>query len=209
MFNRPNQKQMNGNPQVFIGALTYRVPRWQQNKWVSNVLGDWTISGILRYTSGGYIGMPGSNNGLSNTNFQSTRMNRVAGQPLYLKDLGCHCIDPTKDLTLNPAAWVDAAAGEYGVSAAAYQDYRGVRSADEQTALSRTFRLREGMTFEIRGEFFNIFNRINYAGPSSGNTTASVTRDSAGRLTGGFGYINWTTSGNSPRNGQLVARFQF
>ena len=208
MFNRVNQKRPSNVPQVLNTSFSYRVPRWKQNKWVSTLLGDWTASGILRYASGGYLGIPGSNNNLSNSIFQGTVMNRVAGQPLFLKDLCCHCIDPKQDLTLNPAAWVDALPGEWGYSALAYSNYRGMRTANEQFSLARVFRLREGMTFEVRGEFFNAFNRINWAGPSGGPAT-TVTRNAAGELTAGFGWINPASSGNSPRNGQLVARFQF
>ena len=32
-------------------------------------------------------------------------MNRVEGQPLFVQDPNCHCIDPRKDFVLNPAAW--------------------------------------------------------------------------------------------------------
>jgi hypothetical protein len=209
MFNRVNQKRPNGPPQVFIASFTYVVPRYKGNKWVARVTGDWTLGGVMQYTSGNYLGIPSSNNRLSNQIFQGTRWNRVEGQPLYLQDLGGHAIDPYQNLTLNPAAWVDALPGQWGYSAAAYSDYRGVRSANEQFNFGRTFRIREKMSFEIRGELFNAFNRINWAGPSTGNPAASVTRNSAGQLTGGFGYISASSSGNSPRNGQLVARFTF
>jgi hypothetical protein len=209
MFNRVNQKRPNGPPQILVTSFTYRVPRWKQNKFVGNVLGDWTFSGVLQYTSGNYLGVPSSNNNLSSSIFQGTVQNRVAGQPLFLTDLGCHCIDPNKNLTLNPQAWVDTAAGQWGASAAAYGDYRGMRTANEQFALGRTFQLREKMTFEVRAEAFNAFNRISWAGPSTGNPTATVTHDANGNLTGGFGYINPGSSGNNPRNAQLVARFQF
>jgi hypothetical protein len=209
MFNRVVQKRLNNVPQVLNIAFSYRVPRWKVNKLVSTLLGDWTASGILRYSNGGLIGTPGSANGLSNTNFQGTLMNRVAGQPLYLKDLGSHAIDPYHDLVLNPAAWAEVAPGEWGYAAAAYDEYRGMRTANEQFSLARIFRIKEGITFEVRGEFFNAFNRINWAGPSSGNPSATVTRDAKGNLTAGYGWINPSSSGNSPRNGQLVARFQF
>jgi hypothetical protein len=209
MFNRVNQKRPNGPPQVFITSFTYRVPRWKQNKLVADVFGDWTLGGVMQYTSGNYLGIPSSNNNLSSAIFQGTVQNRVAGQPLYLADLGNHNLDPNTTLTLNPAAWVDTAAGQWGTSAAAYSNYRGVRGANEQFNLGRTFRLREKTTFEIRAEAFNAFNRINWAGPSTGNPLATVTHDAKGNLTGGFGYINAGNSGNSPRNCQLVARFMF
>ncbi len=64
------------------------------------------------------------------------------------------------------------------------------------------------MYFEIRAEFFNIFNRLNLPMPTSGNPTATVTRNSAGELSGGFGFVNSNNVGGQ-RTGQLVARFQF
>jgi hypothetical protein len=108
---------------------------------------------------------------------------------------------------LNPKAWQDAPAGQWGVSAAYYNDYRQQRHPDEQLSLGRTFRVREGLTFSLRGEFFNAFNRTVLAAPSSGNPTASTTTDARG-LSGGFGFINGLNSG-TPRNGQVVLRLQF
>jgi hypothetical protein len=70
----------------------------------------------------------------------------------------------------------------------------------------------EKVAFELRAEFFNIFNRLYLPGPASGNPAAAVTRNSAGELNGGFGFINPNNVGNqplAPRNGQIVARIQF
>jgi hypothetical protein len=154
------------------------------------------------------IGIPGSLNSLGSLLFRGTRMNRVADQSPFLKDLNCQCFDPYSDLVLNPKAWVDVGPGEWGSSAGYYNDYRQARRPDEQISLGRTFRIREKMTFGVRGEFFNAFNRIVYAAPSSFTPTASTTKDNNGLLTGGFGYINALSSG-TPRNGQVVIRFGF
>ena len=78
------------------------------------LLGDWTVAGLLRYASGALIPVPGAQNNLVSLVFQNTRMNRVEGQPLFLKDPNCHCIDPRKDFVLNPAAWADPAPGQFG-----------------------------------------------------------------------------------------------
>jgi hypothetical protein len=211
VFNRPNQKYISGNsqPVVWVMGLNYRVPAVGPNRIVKAVVGGWTVSAVLRYASGVPIAVPGSTTSLlGSLLFRGTRMNRVPGQSLFLKDLNCHCFDPNKDLTLNPAAWVDVPAGEWGYSAAYYSDYRQARRPDEQLSFGRTFKVHEGMTFQVRGEFFNAFNRTVYATPASGNPFASTTRDATGNLTGGYGYINPLNSG-TPRNGQVVFRFQF
>jgi hypothetical protein len=212
VFNRRNQKYLSGNsqPLVLVFGLNYRVPEFGPSQIVRKIAGGWTVSAIMRYSSGLPIAVPGSSTSLlGSLLFRGTRMNRVPGQPLFLKDLNCHCFDPNKDLTLNPQAWVDVPAGEWGYSAAYYNDYRGARRPDEQLSFGRVFAVREKMSLQFRVELFNAFNRTQLAGPSAGNPFASTTRNAAtGNLTGGFGYINPLSSG-TPRNGQVVLRFQF
>ena len=79
--------------------------------------------------------------------------------------------------------------------------------SDEQLSVGRSFRVREGIAFSFRGEFFNAFNRTVLDNPSSGNPTATTTTDSRG-LSGGFGFINGLNS-RAPRSGQVVLRLQF
>jgi hypothetical protein len=210
LFNRRNQKSFSASsqPLILAVALNYQTPGLAaQNRILHALSRDWTVGGILRYASGMPIAVPGSQNQLGSLLFQNTRMNRVPGQPLFLKDLNCGCIDPNKDFVLNPAAWSDAPAGSWGYSAAFYNDYRQARIADEQLSLGRVFRIRERMSLQIRAEFFNVFNRIKLASPDSGNPLSTQFMVN-GVPMGGFGRIDATQAG-SPRNGQLVARFLF
>ena len=211
VFNRRNQKYISGSsqPLVLSLGLNYQVPRFGTNRLLRNVTGGWTVSGIVRYASGLPIPVPASQTSLLNSLlFRNTRMNRVEGQPLFLKDLNCHCFDPNKDLLFNPAAWRDVPAGEWGYSAAFYNDYRYARRPDEQISLGRVFAVKERFTFQLRGEFFNAFNRLAYANPTNANPFVTTTRDNRGNLTNGFGWINPLSSG-TPRNGQVVLRVQF
>ena len=211
VFNRRNQKYISGNSQPLVLALAvnYQMPGVGKNPWVKRITGGWTLSGIVRYASGLPIPVPASQTSLlGNLLFRGTRMNRVPGQPLFLKDLNCHCFDPNKDLMLNPAAWQDVPAGEWGYSAAYYNDYRFARRPDEQLSIGRIFSVKEGLTLQFRAEFFNAFNRLWFANPSSGNPFVTTTRDQQGNLTNGFGWINPLSSG-TPRNGQMVIRLQF
>ena len=125
VFNRKNQKSIvnSSQPLIFVLGFNYETPRRSQNKFLRSALGSWTLSGILRYASGAPIPVPGSQNNLNTHMLQNTRMNRVSGEALFLKDLNCHCIDPNKELVLNPNAWSDPAAGEWGTSAAFYDDF--------------------------------------------------------------------------------------
>jgi hypothetical protein len=171
-----------------------------------SALGGWTLGGILRYSSGSLIRVPGSQNNLNQLMlraFSGTFVNRVPGQPVFLKDPNCHCIDPSTDAVLNPAAWSDPGAGAWGTAAAYYGDYRWQRQPDEQLSLGKTFRFTEHSNLSVRGEFFNVFNRMRLPGPSSGNITTPQTQANSG-----FGRMNPANPG-TPRTGQLVARFQW
>jgi hypothetical protein len=73
--------------------------------------------------------------------------------------------------------------------------------------LARIWR-RESYSLEFRAEFFNVFNRLVLPNPSNSNPLATTTYNSAGQLTGGFGYINPSSVGGE-RTGQFVIRVKF
>ena len=153
---------------------------------------------------------PTANNRLSTLYFRSTFANRVAGVNPFIKDLNCHCIDPNKDLVLNPAAWQDPADGQFGTAAAYYNDYRYQRRPSENINFGRVFRIREKMSLTMRMEFSNVFNRTEMANPSVSNALATTTTNTTtGVLTGGFGYINPGSVFTTPRQGTGVVRFSF
>jgi hypothetical protein len=209
---------------LVIGA-SYRLPAFSNiNKVLSWAIRDWSYGVMLTYNSGRPIRVPYAQNKLGDLLKLSTPMNfsfgavpfgtgtfanRVKGQPLFTADPNCtSCFDPNKDFLLNPAAWSDPLPGQYGTSAAYYDDYRSRRAPQENMALGRTFRLAEKATLNIRVELSNAFNRIRVPGPSASNALATQRRDANGKPTAGFGYMN-TGGGTAGRIGQLVARIQF
>jgi hypothetical protein len=214
VFNRANAKTISGFSRPFVSVIAahYTLPKWGSNRILSYAVRDWAIGATLSYASGLPIPAPTSNNRLSTLLFQSTVFNRVPGVPLFLKDLNCHCIDPTKDLVLNPAAWSDAPDGQFGTAAFYYNDYRYQRRPSESMSLGRVFRIREKMALTLRMNFTNIFNRTEMANPAFANATAATTRSAAtGFLTGGFGFINYVGGGTllPPRQGTAEMRFSF
>ena len=235
VYNYAQNKEISGFslPQELVMSFSYTTPKFASDNtglkalsWVSR---DWAISGVLRYQSGQILQSADSANGLL-ANLQRgpsnnpaiwgggyTFMNRVNGQPLFLVDPNSH-FDPTTQLVLNPKAWVEPPYGTFGGSAAYFNDFRWQRQPAESMALARSFRIKERVTFMIRGEFQNIFNRLFYSvpGDSGATTITSVTghansfNGASGLLSSGFGYVNWVQgAGAQPRSGQLVARFQF
>jgi hypothetical protein len=214
VFNRRNQKTLSrtDQPHVFVIGFNYRVPAYgiaNRNPLTRHLLSGWTVGGILRYASGMPIRVPVANNNLASLLFRGTNTNRVAGEQLFLKDLNCHCIDPNRDFVLNPKAWSDPLPGQWGYAAAYYGDYRYQRRHDEQFSIGKVFPVRERMNFQIRAEFFNIFNRTYLNNPDSGNAQATQQTNALGVPISGFGRINSGSVFAPPRSGQLVARFEF
>ena len=74
--------------------------------------------------------------------------------------------------------------------------------------LGRLFAIREGMSLELRMQFFNVFNRAELANPTGTNALQSTVSGPNG-VESGFGYINPVSLFGPPRQGQLTANFTF
>jgi hypothetical protein len=232
VFNRPNNKTLSGfdQPQTLIMAGNYTTPKilassssfaGRLTSWVAR---DWTAGAVLRYASGFPFKVPTATTNLNSFIFQGTNVDRVPGEPFFTVDLNCHCFDPNTTFVLNPKAWANPPLGRFGTANAHYEDYRMQRVPRESVSLARTFRFKERATLQIRAEFSNIFNRAGYNVPTFANAFATQTRI-GNQTTGGFGYINPAAVGGAasnpaaasaatfatprPREGTLVARFQF
>jgi hypothetical protein len=223
VFNRNNNKTISqySRPLVFNLSANYTVPAakfgtLKFNKALSWVARDWTLGAFLQYASGLPIESPFAQNSLNTLLLRNvtspatgTFADRVPGVPLFTQDPNCHCFDPNKTFLLNPAAWTQPPAGQFGTAAAYYNDYRYQRRPVENLSLGRIFRIKERASLNIRMEFTNIFNRTEVNNPTATNSQATQTTNAAGQTTAGFGYINNGTTLSPPRQGVIVARFQF
>jgi len=246
VYNRQQNKQLSSldEPQVLVVNFNYTT---QKNKfggdgfagktlqWLSR---DWTFGGVLRYQSGVLLETPSSQNNLlyqlgigSQDNpavfgAPFSVENYVPGQPFFAPGFNPNShFDPTKTLVLNTKAWVDAPPGTYGVSAPYYINNRWQRQPAESLSVGRIFRIKEKYQLQLRGEFYNVFNRVFYTAPASGGgafaptgtftaptyaNSFPVLGSTSGALNGGFGFVNsFNGFGTQPRSGQLIARFTF
>jgi hypothetical protein len=217
--------QPTDQPFLFNTNILYTTQKYFSNRFVTTVTKDWGIGAFLQYGSGLPLAPPTD----PNVNYiGGSEMYRVPGQPLFLKNLNCGCINPYQDQVLNPAAWAAPAPGVFGPATGTYYgDFRSARRPQENMNLSRTFRIREKYSLSIRAEFVNIFNRTQIGNPSTTvNPASALSHNGAGQLTAGFGVINETVSGPNvapsvtanavvgqlyqlPRTGTLIARFTF
>jgi hypothetical protein len=88
--------------------------------------------------------------------------------------------------------------------------YLGIRYSVHPLAdfsVFKKFIVREGVSFEIRGEFFNVLNTPNFPGPNNTLGAANTaSRAGSGLLTNPSGQA---TQANDPRIGALTARINF
>jgi hypothetical protein len=218
--NQTNAKaiSMFDQPFTFSLAGSYALPKLQVNKTLAYALKDWQIGALLVYSSGLPIPTPTAANSasLNNQIYQQTLATRVSGVPLYSvpgNDINCHCFDPLKTFVFNEAAWTNPPAGQFGTGAEYYNDFRYFRHPNENLNFGRTFHFKESMSLNLRVEFNNVFNRTYLGNPqATGYTLSQVFSSKTGLATPGFGYINPAVASNQfgqPRNGVIVARFQF
>jgi len=206
--------------------FVYTTPKVAGLQKIGNtILADWQIGGFAIYQSGQFLTPPSS----PTANFLNSEDVRASGVSLYNVDLNnIHSYNPGSVQVLNPAAWAPCPANTTCTAPGTlYSDFRGPRRPTENANFGRNFRIKERMTFQIRAEFVNIFNRNllpnPLAGPVGGtpstNPANQVTK-TGGIYTGGFGVINtFATAGSIPttavapvltsRTGTLIARFTF
>jgi hypothetical protein len=212
VFNNPTDQwapSALSEPLITVVAFNYEVPAMGENRVVRALTEGWTFSGIMRYASGQPIPVPAAQNQHASLVFQNTRMNRVPGEPLFLKDLNGSEIDPNRDFVLNPKAWVDPAQGEWGTSPAFYDDYRFQRRPEEQLSFGRSFRLGARTRFDLRAELFNPFNRTFMNNPDAQNPLTTPRVDAQGKPIAGFGRIDTGSVFGPQRSGQIVTRISW
>jgi hypothetical protein len=216
--------QSTDQPFVFNVNILYTTQTYFHNQLANVVTKDWSFGAYVQYASGLLLTPPAA----TNTNFIGvSEQYRVPGQPLYLKDLNCGCINPYTDLVLNPNAWTNPINGTFGPATGTYyNDFRAARRPTENFNFGRTFRITEKANFSIRAEFVNIFNRLQIGNPVTTSPATKPSQNKAGQYSGGFGVVNLTVSGPNtaptvssnatigqlyqlPRTGTLIARITF
>jgi hypothetical protein len=204
-------------PQMLNFYFNYEVPRvsFSQSGWRRLLLSGWTTDGIFHYQSGFPIQTPNSTSTLTSVTFaNAVWANRVPGQNLFLHGLNTHNVNPRTTFFLNPAAWANPATGTYANSKPFYSDYRGPRYPSEQLGIGKVIPFKEGVTFSLRADFFNVFNRWAYPGlNNTSNPFQTAQYASDGSISNGFGFFGDGISGAggnyAPRSGEFVARIQF
>lgn len=220
------QSTQDGTPNVFGNIFgTYEFPKFSSAPSYERLLiGGWSLHSIVRFTNGNLVGAPGNVDiigdyhqaGASllrefNTCYQSAS---VSGTGVVTYANVNTSQDSTK--TYNTVTACDSQS-----STPAFRQRIGYTSQSNSNVLNlriplhplvdaslfKQFIIREGMSLEIRGEFFNILNTPEWGGPST-----TLGASNAGSASSGYSVAlpNGTkTQANDARIGQLTARFNF
>ncbi len=181
-------------PQMLNFYFNYEVPRFSfaQSGWKRLLFAGWTADGIFHYQSGFPIQVPNSTSTLTSVTFWQWQFVRIA-----FRARSSSCIAST-------ATAVIPALRSFSIP------LRGQTRLPEPTPLpspstaiivardipasswasARSSRLKEGVKFSLRADFFNVFNRWAY--PNLNNTsnpfqTAQYASD--GSISNGFGFF--------------------
>lgn len=175
-------------PQNFVVSYTYDLPIGKLAQSPHRLLNGWQVSGITRFTSG----LP--------VTIQSGYDSSLAGSggggsdfPVYLGKVVRTNLHATGGEYFNgPASFAAPTLGTFGATSRRF--FFGPGTDNTDLSLHKITKVTEGTSFEIRAEYFNVFNRTSFGLPS-------------GVFTSNMGFSTSTQGDN--RIGQLGAKVTF
>jgi hypothetical protein len=195
-----------------------------KNSYERLLLGGWQVNPVIRFSNGPLISAPGNVDIVGDYHQPGANLFRTFNpcyQQVAVSGTGAVSYtqvntkpDPTN--TFNQVTACDSRSPNV-----AFRQRAPFTSQNNSTVLNvrypldpladlsifKKFIIREGMSFEIRGEFFNVLNTPNWPSPNTtlgaGNTAS---RAGTGTATVPSGQAS---QANDPRIGQLTARFNF
>ena len=167
--------------QNFVASLVAVSPKFE-NRLMNIVAGDWQLSPIIS-AHGGFPFNPTLGQDNSRTAEGVDRPN-IVGDP-YVRNLKTR-------VWLNTSAFAAPPVGSFGN--AGWNSLRGPGFFDMDVSLSRWFTVHESHRLQLRFEFFNVTNHVNFNNPSSGLNVAT------------FGTI---LGAGNPRILQFAAKYVF
>lgn len=185
-------------PQTFSLAASYDLPFGRHKRWLSSnrfldyVVGGWTVSSILRFSSGIPFYFRSSTCNIPGQFVESCIPGVLSGaNPFAQSESG---FDPAKPL-FNVNAFEPAGNFNfYSGSGTRVTNLRAFGTKNQDLLFSKTIPLTERFSFEVRGEAFNLWNNHIFR-----NFTTDIASPSFGM---------WNTVSN-PRNVQVGARLMF
>jgi hypothetical protein len=188
---------------------TYMIPngsRLWNNAVTRQVLDGWQFIGIATFLSGGPVPVSFSYNGsptgytITGSPDSLTTRIQIIGNPI----LPASARSSETTSALNPAAFAAPSQSAFGIGNAARTFFYGPGIENFDVTLGKDFRLgHEGRVFELRSEFYNALNHVNFNNP---NASAIFSYSTGAQTSATFGQY---TSARDPRYIVLSARIKF
>lgn len=188
------------NPTLFGNIFgIYELPTFANRSFYERLLlGGWQVNTVFRAENGPLLSAPGNVDIIGNVRqgnptrarYINTCYENASGAPVASSPTapGCDSLSSTPAYQQRLAYTTQ--------SNSLYLPVRVALKPLLDASLFKRFELHEGISFEIRGEFFNVLNTANFNGPNT-NTGNSA-----------FGAVVLNQA-NDPRIGQLTGRLNF
>jgi hypothetical protein len=186
----------------FVASFVWQFPRLSKSSTlVRTILGNWQLGGIVNARTGRPLTiLSGTDRSGTGIGQDRARLTGVAIGPGACAAAGI-TTKPCKDW-LSPTAFAQADLRTFGNVGKGSIRFPGFYDWD--MSLSKTFSITERWKVQLRGEFFNVFNRVNFL--SDDGTVGPASNFAKVSSTSSFGAI--TTAGD-PRIGQLALKVIF
>jgi hypothetical protein len=184
-------------PDVIRLSGQYELPfgrnrRFANNGWFSQVAGGFTVGSFFTYDNGLPVAV-------SSPNFSNSFGGGIGMRP---NATGISTAVPggrqmrNGGLYFNPAAFSATPSFQFGNAVRYLSDVRAPGTLNWDMLASKRIQLHESLGLEVRAEFFNAFNNVQFAGPNTNISSSS------------FGQI-FLSQVNTPRQIQLSMRLSF
>lgn len=209
------ERYEDGNPTLMGNiAAIYQLPSLSHSpRYLREAFGGWQFNAVLRAYNGALFGNPGSVAQLSdpalNKSSGATIGNLGNARGGYFNTCYENSSGVLQVTGVNIAANVPGCASSSSIPAfeqvpsftlntigPRMESVRTIVHPLADASLFKKFPIHKSVTFEIRGEFFNVFNTANFGGPGTSPGSTS------------YGVVNLNEA-NDARIGQLTARFNF
>jgi hypothetical protein len=162
------------------------------------VLGGWQFNGVMRAQNGPLISTPANVDIIGDPRQSNPTYGRFINT-CYQNTSGVNVLSTASAPACNSLSSTPAYRQRLAYTTQHNSNVLNIRQRIHplvDASLFKQFQIHEGTSFEIRGEFFNLFNTPNFGGPGTGIGSST------------FGVVTLTQA-NDARIGQLTARINF
>jgi hypothetical protein len=169
-------------PQQFVANAVYNLPDFRgMNRFLSNAVGGWEMSGIYSYVKGPSLTVVTGVNGATGeaitgaiTTNNSGQVAAFAGRPNMVPGQSCYAHTSNKQQWLNPAAWtiVGMSLGSNGNSGRGI--CQGPPTNNFDMGIYKNFKASEKLKIQFRIDLFNAFNHFQMRNVNGGRAGGSV-----------------------------------